>query len=433
MVYQSWTEACRDVLAMEQGEGTHRERPSEQNQDQIDSFLGTGQRAVDGVSTEWYYRDLIVWVAKHCLNEGGWQIRAVYGYARPQPLYRSISTGCDTEENCLVNGQMAVERDGVRLFVTVDIRRTNPNHHVQVEAPEAHEETVKQLVQAIEQYLTDHNFYRGRSISMTGDGISFMPAVQRTWDSVIIDPALKTTIRRNTIGFLRNLERWPQYGIPKKRGIILAGGPGTGKTIICKALMTEAAGITCLVSSADGMVDSGYFSDLYAIAQDLAPCIVFIEDIDSIGQEREGPFRGTPQLVSLLAEMDGISEKNEIVTVATTNHVETLDTALRKRPARFDRVVTIPPPSASLRAAHVELLSAKIPLSSEVKEHLVARTEGLSPAQVQEAVFGLVINRADDEDTAWRGVFTVAEVDTVISELKAKAARAVGFNTTSHG
>jgi cell division protease FtsH len=432
MVYEDWTEMYEyhaRAAGVDRGDDTRHELLSHQNQEEIDSYIGTGPRTVEGASCEWYYRDLIAWSAKHCLSEEGWKPLAVFGYSLRQPLHRNISTDVDIEESCLVSGQMAVERDGVRLIVTVDIRRTNPNHFVQVEGPAVNEQVVKQLILAIEEYLEAHNFYRGKNISMDRDGIEFVPAVHRTWDSVILDAALKRTIRHNTVGFLKNLERWPQYGIPTKRGIILTGGPGTGKTIICKALMTEAAGTTCLVSNADGMFDSRYFSDLYEIAQDLAPCIVFIEDLDSIGQEREGMYRGSPQLVSLLAEMDGISEKNQIVTVATTNHVETLDEALRKRPARFDRVVTIPPPSADLRAAHIDLLSGKIPLNTEVKEHLVARTEGLSPAQVQEAVFGLVINRADDEDTLPQGVFTKADVDTVIRELKDKADRTVGFNT----
>jgi ATP-dependent 26S proteasome regulatory subunit len=140
-------------------------------------------------------------------------------------------------------------------------------------------------------------------------------------------------------------------------------------------------------------------------------------------------YRGTPQLVSLLAEMDGISEKFGIVTVATTNNVETLDEALWKRPTRFDRMITIPPPSSNLRTLHIELLSGKIPLNSGVKEYLATKTEGFSPAQVQEALFGLVINRTDDEGIAGKVTFTEADVNSVISEMKSKADRPAGFNT----
>ncbi len=413
-------------------DGDRHARLSRKNEDQVSSLVCPGPRAVAGLRLDWFYSDLAAWAAKHCLAEQGWNVLAVFGYSHRQPLYRDIVTDIDEHESCLASGQTVVEREAARLIVTVDIGRRAPSDDVQVEAPAAMEGVVKQLVQAIEEYGTQHNFYRGKIIALTPAGIEFVPPVRRTWDSIILDPALKGTIRRNTVGFLNNLEEWPRYGIPTKRGIILAGDPGTGKTVICKALMTEAAGVTRLLSSAAGIVDAGYFSELYQVAQDLAPSIVFIEDIDSIGQERWGMYHGTPQLVSLLDEMDGIYEKSQIVTVATTNLVETLDAALRKRPARFDRVITIPPPSADLRADQIELLSGKIHLDPEVKEYLVSRTEGLSPAQVQEAVFGLVINGNDGDDATRSAAFTRADVDAVISELKCRADRSVGFSTANH-
>jgi cell division protease FtsH len=407
-------------------DGTRHDRLSRKNEDGIESLVGTGPRATAGLSLDWYYGGLVAWAAKRCLVEQGWNVLAVFGYSHRQPLYRDIATDIEAHESCLVSGQMVVERDAARLIVTVDIGRRAPSDDVQVEGPETQQGTVKQLIQAIEEYCAGHNFYRSKIITMTYAGIEFVPAGPRAWDSVILDAAVKTMIRRNTVGFLRNLEAWPRYGIPTKRGIILAGGPGTGKTVICKALMTEAIGVTRLLSNAAGIIDTGYFSELYQVAQDLSPSIVFIEDLDSIGQERWGMYRGTPQLVSLLDEMDGINEKSRIVTVATTNQVETLDEALRQRPGRFDRVITIPPPSADLRAAHIELLSVKIPLDPEVKEYLVARTEGLSPAQVQ------VINRPDGDEATRSVAFTRADVDAVIAELKCRADRSVGFSAVNH-
>ena len=110
---------------------------------------------------------------------------------------------------------------------------------------------------------------------------------------------------------------------------MLAGEPGTGKTIICRALMAEADGITCITTNGYALDDDDYVTTLYELAQDLSPCIVFIEDIDLIGQNRKefGYMRG-PALLSLLSEMDGVEEQQEIVTVATTNCPETLDKAL---------------------------------------------------------------------------------------------------------
>jgi len=151
-----------------------------------------------------------------------------------------------------------------------------------------------------------------------------------------------------------------KYGVPPKRGIILAGEPGTGKTIVCKALMSEADKITCIATTADGMVMGGYIPELFSVAQALSPSIIFIEDIDFIGQERHDSYRGTPPLISLLAEMDGIAEKNAIVTVATSNSFETLDKALSERPSRFDRVFRITRPAYQQRDELVKHISMKI-------------------------------------------------------------------------
>jgi cell division protease FtsH len=109
----------------------------------------------------------------------------------------------------------------------------------------------------------------------------------KSWHSIILDRATKREVKANTVEFLRRGKRWHGFGIPQKRGVMLAGEPGTGKTLICKALMAEADGITCITTSAYQLCTDEYITELYEMAQDLSPCIVFIEDIDLIGLNRE--------------------------------------------------------------------------------------------------------------------------------------------------
>ena len=400
---------------------------SEKNRKVISSFLGKGQRAVEGMSTPWYYRDFTAWMVKNCLTQEGWKTISEYGYIQTKPVYRDIETGYDRKESCLISGQMLVERGDEKVLVTVDLRKI-PVNYVQVEVAKSQEVIVRQLIRALENSFSKQNFYFGQAITLAGDGVRFIKSGYRMWDSIILDPELKETIRRHTVEFLRHADRWTQHGIPVKRGIILAGKPGTGKTVICKALMSEAKGITCLLANAYSAERDEYFANLYSIAQDLAPCIVFIEDLDLVGQERIwGGYHGTPQLIALLAEMDGITEKDRIVTVATTNNADTLDEALSKRPGRFERVINILPPSANLRALQIETLMSKIPLSNDLKDYLVRRTEGFSPAQVQETVFGLVINN-EEEVQGNTEALTQADVDRSIMEVKHSKDKVLGFN-----
>ena len=390
-------------------------------------FLGEGSRVVETYSTAWYYAQLLAWTLKCIITSPGWKIVSVHGYSHTEPMIRDVQTDYTKFESCIVDGKILVETDNIRLVITVNARPGGANF-VQIQAGKEHHGLVKTLIRAIADFLNEHNFYRGKKLNLER-GISFLSAGQRDWDSVILDPAMKKEIRLNTIGFLKNCARLEKFGVSPQRGIILAGEPGTGKTIVCKALMSEADKITCIATTAYGMLDERYIPDVFSIAQDLSPSIVFIEDMDFIGQERHGFYRGTVPLISLLAEMDGIAEKTAIVTVATTNNFDTLDKALSERPSRFDRVFRITRPTYQQRAELVKHISEKIPLTEDVREYIVEETNGFTPAQIQEVLHGMVItNSATGEDIMQ---FNRSDVDSVISMINYRKTGKIGFNPVS--
>ena len=397
---------------------------SRKNHDAINKFLGEGLRFVQVFSTEWYYGDLLAWTVKCIITSPGWKTVSVHGYCRLDPAYRDIQTDYAKFESCMVDGQILAENGNTRFVITINTPQREVNL-IQVEAAMEHQEPVKTLLKDIADFLQEHNFYRGKKICLDS-GISFLTSGQKDWDSVILDPAMKKEIRLNTIGFLKHCDRLEKYGIPTKRGIILAGEPGTGKTIICKALMSEADKTTCITTAAYGMLHDGYISDLFSIAQDLSPSLVFIEDVDFIGQERHGFYRGSPPFIALLAEMDRIREKTTVVTIATCNCFETLDKALSERPARFDRVFRINRPAYQQRTELVKHLSEKIPLSEDVSEYVVNKTNGFTPAQLQEVLYGMVISHIDRGDETMQ--FNRNDVERVISQINFRRPARMGFN-----
>jgi cell division protease FtsH len=241
---------------------------------------------------------------------------------------------------------------------------------------------------------------------------------------------MKQEIRMNTTGFLKHREQLIQYGLPQKRGIILAGEPGNGKTIICRALMSEADGITCISSDPYAMCQESYISDLFAIARDLSPSLVFLEDLDFIGQGRDDHFRGETALVALLASMDDIGENQAIVTVGTTNRIEAMDRALSERPSRFDRVFKIERPDGVQRLELLQHMAQKIPLTQDVMEYLVSKTAGFSAAQLQEVSFGMVIARVNAG--AQNMEIKCADVDSVIPLINMHKTGRLGFNAGRH-
>lgn len=390
------------------------------NHETITKFLGEGPWAVEVFEAFSYYDQLLAWSVKCVSTFPGWEIISAHGYTFAEPHFSDVPTGYEAHESCLTNGQVLVEKEGIRLVITLE------SESIQITAGREHQEVVKKCIQEITDYMNERNFYRGKRLSFNSR-ISFLTVGQRNWDSVILDPEMKNSIRLNTLGFIKNVARMHEFGISPRRGIILAGDPGTGKTVICKALMSEADNITFITTDANRLSAGGYISDLYELAQDLNPCIVFIEDLDSIGMERRDFYHGSPPLLALLAEMDGITEQTATVTVATTNCYETLDKALKERPSRFDRVFHISRPDYQRRLEMLRYLANKIPMSEDIMEYVAKNTGGFTPAQIQEVPTGLVISQLDKSGEVTE--FGRQEVDEVILQMNHNNKGHIGFKS----
>jgi cell division protease FtsH len=211
------------------------------------------------------------------------------------------------------------------------------------------------------------------------------------------------------VDFLRNAERYQRAGAMAPRGVLMVGPPGTGKTLLARAVAGEAAVPFISVAGSSFVemfvgVGAARVRDLFAEARKRAPCIVFVDEIDAIGQRRAG----TGQVVSndereqtlnqLLSEMDGFEITQGIVVLAATNRPEVLDPALL-RPGRFDRQVTIPLPTLAERAAILGVHSRGKHLGPDVDLMVVARgTPGFSGADLanlvnEAAIFAVRDNR----------------------------------------
>jgi len=354
-------------------------------------------------------------------------VRAL-GYRGSKPVYIDVSTDCDSYENLLKDGQLLLERGDSHFIVTVDINLQWMNS-VQVEGPAESKEDIERFVNRVEFIARKRNFYRGKKIGF-GGRIQFLSVKDKSWDSIVLDSAIKREVRANTINFLGKKNRWAEYGIPQKRGVLLAGEPGTGKTVICKALMAEADGVTCITTNAYGLSGDEYVTELYEMAHDLSPCIVFIEDIDLIGLNREEyHYQSGPALLSLLNVLDGVEDKHGIVTVATTNNLESLDRAISQRPSRFDCVVKIPLPSLEERKELLSLLCQKIPVDELAQDYIAHKAGHCTPAQLQEVIFGLAIQHTDELPDSQATYLKVSknDIDAAISKINGRNKYQIGF------
>ena len=203
---------------------------------------------------------------------------------------------------------------------------------------------------------------------------------------------------REIIEFLKESERFKQMGAKLPKGVLLVGPPGTGKTILAKATAGEA-GVPFFFMTGSSFVEmfvgvgAARVRDLFEQAKKKAPCIIFIDEIDAIGQSRaRGGIMGASNseqentLNQLLAEMDGFSPNTGVVIMAATNRPEILDQALL-RPGRFDRQIQVVLPTEEGREEILKIHTEGMPLDSSVQLRAVARiTPGFSGADLANIV-----------------------------------------------
>jgi cell division protease FtsH len=197
------------------------------------------------------------------------------------------------------------------------------------------------------------------------------------------------------IDFLKHPDRYRRAGAVGPKGVLMVGPPGTGKTLLARAVAGEAEVPFISVTGSSFVemfvgVGASRVRDLFADARRRAPSIVFIDEIDAIGQRRGGQLFSNDErdqtLNQMLAEMDGFDATTGVVVIAATNRPEVLDPALL-RPGRFDRQVVIPLPTQRERRAILAVHSADKPLESTVDLAVVARgTPGFSGADLANLV-----------------------------------------------
>ena len=251
-----------------------------------------------------------------------------------------------------------------------------------------------------------------------------------TFDTLILPPKLKEEIQSDFAHFFGSREVYARYNIPWKRGVLLLGTPGNGKTHTVKALINQSRQPCLYVKSFKSEYDTDHdnIRKVFQRARQTTPCILVLEDLDSLIDGTNRAF--------FLNEMDGFASNAGIVTLATTNHPERLDPAILDRPSRFDRKYQFELPAPAERHAFLlrwnEQVEATMRLPKATLAEAVSRTEGYSFAYLKELWLSSMMRWISNPQKEDMYVVFTAQIDVLRVQMQADPGdEAPGLETDS--
>lgn len=309
-----------------------------------------------------------------------------------RPDYAHKATGPDTTRSCL--------SFGIRLFRYED----HPVALLQREAqPRSGEdegqlnvlctdpEVAARLLEDVDEQSLILSVLRGQVISFSSSGyeqniagVTFLPRPELGAESVILPDGILGRIHRQVIGIAEQRDVLRRYGQHLKRGVLLYGPPGSGKTHTLRHLLSLTPDHTCVLLSGETLENIGLAARL---ARALQPAIVVLEDCDLVAEERDHMGGGKPLLFEVLDAMDGLDADADVTFLLTTNRVELMERALTQRPGRIDLAVEIPLPDEDARRQLIRLYSpAARTFSDEVMDEIAHEIEGTTASFCKELI-----------------------------------------------
>ena len=250
------------------------------------------------------------------------------------------------------------------------------------------------------------------------------------------------------VDYLHNPKKYTDVGASMPKGVLLVDPPGTGKTMLAKAVAGEANVPFFSISGSEFVemfvgMGASKVRDLFSQAKEKAPCIVFIDEIDAIGKKRDGQVGGNDEreqtLNQLLTEMDGFEENTGVMILAATNRPESLDPALT-RPGRFDRRIPVELPDLQGREDILKVHAKKVKLADDVNFHTIARmAAGASGAELANVINEAALRAVRDGRTYVTEADLEESIEVVIAGYQKKNAvlsdqekRVVAYHETGH-
>lgn len=306
------------------------------------------------------------------------------------PVWTSVETGYETEAQVPLRGLFFFQEKGTgkRFALSCGLyeRGSARVYDIGIIGPSSEKPFLLHLKQLLQNLAQSCDPCRLQSFTFTDEGVSFVRPSRVTFEDVVLDPPLMEEIELNILFPLLRRDEYRKAGLPTKRGILLEGPPGTGKTTVLKALHHLLSGKATFIYVSPGAMCSP--EGLFRRARELAPCVLALEDFDFFGLDRSLSLFPSRVVGQMLVQLDGLEENEDLIFIGTTNRSEVIDEALKNRPQRFDRRLYFPLPGPKARKLMLQRFATQhhVPLSKDGLKAAVHETAGLSGSHLKEAV-----------------------------------------------
>ncbi|MEP9385134.1 ATP-binding protein [Nocardioides sp. KR10-350] len=325
---------------------------------------------------------------------------------------------------CLQAAVVLVTQGEERLAVLVMGSDPDEGGGVRVQTMATEERVARAFGQELRERALELNVYRGQVVSFghdvfgeRGSLLRFEDRPTMSADELILPEETFADLRRQVVGVARHGERLRRAGQHLKRGLLLYGPPGVGKTHSVRYLMSELVGTTVVELSGESL---GALREACSVARSLQPAMIVVEDVDLIAQDRDYYDGDASPLFTLLNEMDGLDEDADVVFLLTTNRADLLEDALASRPGRVDQAVWIDRPDRDARRKLIELYRGRLDLDLSRLDGVLDRTEGVTASFLKELLRRAAVIAADRETGPVDGLplhVSADDLDAAVDDL----------------
>jgi hypothetical protein len=340
------------------------------------------------------------------------------------PEHVTIPLGEHESITCVESGFWLMRDTDGPLVVMLKSSDRGMGEDLGLEVMAAERERAERVLAELWKLMSERNVYRGRVLELRSryfhedEGapltVRTLPSISR--DRIVLPTGVLERIERQAFGIAEHAERLRASGRHLRRGLLLHGAPGTGKTLSAMYLASAMPGRTVVLLTGQTLDAVGVSIDL---ATALQPAMVILEDVDLVAMDRDFDEPTNAVLFELLNGMDGLDEDHDVLFVLTTNRADLLEPALAARPGRIDQAVELPLPDAEGRRRLLELYGEGLQLTLNGDEPLIAELDGVSPAFIRELLRrGALLSAERSEGTLH---VTTNDLERALDELRQSA------------